>query len=469
MMPKLIFINNSQKAQHTRQAIRRLVGQALAPHLRRWKLHDHTRLEIGPAEIAALRLLVENEWRRRTEAPKHRWVVRAQLETGQGKIWAEMAGPSDIIKDEEAYQLVDQLMQPEIGWQVENVERHEMSRKPAPPFSTNALLQTAARELGFRPGRAEHAAQELHKARLITHPHTTTVVVSPEAQRSALKVILALYGQKYTFPVAPATGEADKSQAIRPTNIPLHPDLLGTGKFAMPGLSDDARRLYGLVWQRFIASQMTPACCQVITTSIRPTWTGCVEPWEEPGTYTHPFTFQARGRQVTFDGCLRAYREAAEEEPYQNDAASLSALEKGVGLSLCQISAGPRPTTAPDRYSVAELVAELEEKGIGRPDTYAAIVESLFSLDYLRQEKGRLIPTRLGEDVLFVCLQRFPEVFTVSSAAAIEESLDQVASGKIGRRPVIDDLYTRLIPQREDELPMAGEIPFPDSFKEMAS
>lgn len=464
-MPKLIFINNTEKAQHARQAIRRLVGQALAPHLRRWKLHGQTRLEIGPAEIAALRLLVENEWRRRTEPPKHRWIVRAQLETGRGKIGAEMAGPSGIENEEQAYQLVDQLMQQGSGWQVESVGRHEVTDKPAPPFTTSTLLQAASEELDFLPGRTEQAAQALYKARLITHPHTASAVVSSDAQKAALKVTLALYGQKYTFPLAQPTGEAGTGQAIRPTNIPLHPDLLRTGKLAAPRLSDDARQLYNLVWRRFIASQMTPASCQITTVTIRPTWTGCVEPWEEPGTYSHPFVFQAYGREVIFDGHLRVWPEDKSNND-ENDGADLSALEKGTTLRLDQISVSPRPIEA-DRYSTADLVAALEETGIGRPETYAEIIESLIGLGYLRQERDRLVPTRLGEDVLFVCLQRFPEAFTTDFAAAIEKDLDQVASGVLGRKEVINRVYTRLIPQEEP--PAVQEFPFPDHPKELAS
>ncbi len=435
-------------AWRARRVIDLLVSVAVSPELRRWKLHRDAVPETGLAEMAALRLVVEREWRRHTATYTHRWAVRAQLEKDRLRLWTDMASNPDIGSESEAYALVDLLMQPEISWHIEALEEHEVSEAPDPPFTTAALLAAASQALRFLPGQTIQAAQQLYDKGLITHTYTASTRVSPDAQAAARRVIQGLYGREALPDEPPVDGQTEEAEgeAIRPASISLHPEVLDLEELEDLGLSHEARVLYSLIWRRFMASGMRPARDTVITATIRPCWTGSVEPWEDPATYPHPFTFRAELRQTTATGFRRAYEGLQLPEGDLVNAVLMDMLDKGDELRLSQITASEVEDPLPHRYTAAGLIGDLERRGIGHAETCAAMIEGLIAKGYVRLEKGDLAPTPLGEDVLYVCVQRLPEVFRLEAAAEVEAMLGRVACGEMSRRDALDAFARRLSP-----------------------
>jgi DNA topoisomerase-1 len=422
------------KAQQARRVLDRLVGYKVSPLL--WK-SIKTGLSAGRVQTVALRLLVERERAIRAFKPEEYWSIDTLCAKDDQTFEASLHkidGHKPILgKEAEAQEVVDAVReQPFI---VSEVQHKRRRKRPTPPFTTSTLQQEAAKKLGFSSRRTMRAAQNLYEGidvgdgpiGLITYMRTDSVRVSDAAIAAAREYIGQQYGDNYV-PEIPVVYKSKKGsrvqdahEAIRPTDIPRHPDTL------RQHLEKDQLRLYTLIWQRFLASQMPPAEYDMTIIDF------------ELGRYL----FRATGSVMRFDGFHRVYTEGHEKEEGRtmDDLPQIPELVKGDQVELCEITPNQHFTQPPPRYSEASLVKELEKAGIGRPSTYSSIITTLTARDYVRLEQRRFFPTDLGETVEKVMISRFPELFNVEFTSAMENELDRVEDGELEWQSVLESFY----------------------------
>jgi DNA topoisomerase-1 len=316
------------------------------------------------------------------------------------------------------------------------VQRKQRRRRPAPPFITSTLQQEAAKRLGFASRRTMRTAQQLYEGvemgkqgavGLITYMRTDSPRVAPIAIDAVREYVTTRYDERY-LPAKPNVYRTKKSaraqeahEAIRPTDVALAPEKIR--KY----LTGDLYKLYRLIWQRFVASQMMPAVYDTTTIDFD----------------IDKYLFRATGSVMVFDGFHVLYadtKEAGEEQTFE-DLAPVPALEKGDEAAVKKITPNQHFTEPPPRFSEASLVKELEANGIGRPSTYASIVSTLRERDYVRLENRRFNPTDLGETVTRVMVARFPDIFNVEFTSQMETELDKVEEGELGWQTVLQDFY----------------------------
>ncbi len=422
------------KAQQARRVLDRLVGYKVSPLL--WK-SIKTGLSAGRVQTVALRLLVERERAIRAFKPEEYWSIDTLCAKDDQTFEASLHkidGHKPILgKEAEAQEVVDAVReQPFI---VSEVQHKRRRKRPTPPFTTSTLQQEAAKKLGFSSRRTMRAAQNLYEGidvgdgpiGLITYMRTDSVRVSDAAIAAAREYIGQQYGDNYV-PEIPVVYKSKKGsrvqdahEAIRPTDIPRHPDTL------RQHLEKDQLRLYTLIWQRFLASQMPPAEYDMTIIDF------------ELGRYL----FRATGSVMRFDGFHRVYTEGHEKEEGRtmDDLPQIPELVKGDQVELREITPNQHFTQPPPRYSEASLVKELEKAGIGRPSTYSSIITTLTARDYVRLEQRRFFPTDLGETVEKVMISRFPELFNVEFTSAMENELDRVEDGELEWQSVLESFY----------------------------
>src|SRR5690606_36190076 len=361
-------------AYHGRRVLDRVVGYKLSPLL--WN-KVRKGLSAGRVQSVAARLICDREREIQAFVPEEYWSVTVQLEGKTPPPFTaklhQIEGEKAEIRDGDAAKAVAAALR-DGSFTVAKVQRREKKRNPAPPFTTSTLQQEAARRLNFTARRTMNVAQQLYEGLdigpegtvgLITYIRTDSVRVAEEAQAEAREVIEARYGKEYrpARPVQYASrGRIQGAhEAIRPTSAARHPDQV------KPYLSRDQYRLYKLIWERFLASQMAPAVLDTVTVDI------------ESG----PYTLRASGSTVKFPGFMIVYREQEEEregdgaEPREGEEVALPPLEEGDSLKLLDVEATQHFTQPPPRYTEASLVRTLEELGIGRPSTYAPTIETL--------------------------------------------------------------------------------------------
>jgi len=418
-------------AQQTRRILDRLVGYQISPLL--WK-KVRRGLSAGRVQSVAVRIICEREREIQTFVPKEYWSITARLE-GQTpppfaarlvRIGAERLDPEKFcIENEEAAQaVVDRLGA--ATWTVARVERKERRRYPTPPFITSRLQQEASRKLGFAPNRTMRIAQRLYEGielggegavGLITYMRTDSTRIAPEALREVRTFIGARFGKPY-LPDSPVAypskkGAQDAHEAIRPTAFDHAPERVA--RF----LSREELALYTLIWNRFVASQMTPAVFDQTTADITAADT----------------LFRASGQVMKFDGFIRVYTEGRDEERKEGEdedeaERQLPPLADGEQLRLHDLLPEQHFTQPPPRFSQATLIKELEEKGIGRPSTYATIMTTILSKRYVVEDKSRrLRPTELGFLTTELLVEAFPDILNVEFTAGMEDVLDQIEDG----------------------------------------
>jgi DNA topoisomerase-1 len=421
---------NLFEAQQTRRILDRLVGYQISPLL--W---DKVRrgLSAGRVQSVAVRVVCEREREIQAFKPIEYWSITARLEGDQpppfgarlARINEQRLEPEKfrIENGETANQLVERLRQG--SWKVVKVERKERRRFPTPPFITSRLQQEASRKLGYTPSRTMRIAQRLYEGvelgaegptGLITYMRTDSTRISPEALQEVRNFIGERYGQPYVpeKPVAYRTkkGAQDAHEAIRPTALEHPPDAVASF------LSKEELALYTLIWNRFVASQMMPAVFDQTLVDISAADT----------------TFRASGQIMKFDGFIRVYTEGRDEEPGddEDDAErTLPALQEGQELRLLELTPEQHFTQPPPRFSQATLIKELEEKGIGRPSTYASIMSTILSKEYVLEDQSRrLKPTELGFLVTELLVTAFPDILNVEFTAGMETVLDEIEEGK---------------------------------------
>jgi DNA topoisomerase-1 len=418
------------EAQQTRRILDRLVGYQISPLL--WQ-KVRRGLSAGRVQSVAVRVVCEREREIQAFQKTEYWSVTAQLDAAQPpRFSARLTRIGDNRLDPEKFRIENQESAQDLvarlrgaDWKVTKVERKERRRFPTPPFITSRLQQEASRKLGYAPSRTMRIAQRLYEGvelgaegpvGLITYMRTDSVRIADDALADVRRVIGERYGKSY-LPEQPVTyrtkkGAQDAHEAIRPTALDRPPETIASF------LSKEELALYTLIWNRFVASQMPPAVFDQTAVDVSAADT----------------TFRATGQVMKFDGFIRVYTEGRDEEPAEgddDDEHALPPLSEGQVLQLHELLPEQHFTQPPPRFSQATLIKELEEKGIGRPSTYAAIMSTIITKEYVAEDKQRrLIPTELGFLVTDLLVKAFPDILNVEFTAGMETVLDDIEDGK---------------------------------------
>ncbi|MBN1687801.1 MAG: type I DNA topoisomerase [Candidatus Omnitrophica bacterium] len=439
---------NLVNAQQARRILDRVVGYQLSPLL--WKKVGRG-LSAGRVQSVALRLIVEREREIQSFVPVEYWSIEGKL-SSQIPVKAdkffiaklEKIGEEKVKLDnrDEAEKVRQEILN--LPFKVDKVDVRERARKPQAPFTTSKLQQEAYNRLGFPAAKTMRIAQRLYEGveigeegsvGLITYMRTDSVNVSVTAQKEAAKYIQEKYGPDFLPETPPVykskKGAQEAHEAIRPTSAGREPDAVRSF------LEEDEHKLYDLIWRKFLASQMTPARDEQISVVI---------------LAGEKYFFKATGRRNLFPGfgivygdpkALNNSKEKANGNTEEEDALveDLPPLDVGELLTLHELMGYQHFTKPPGRYNDASLVKILEEKGIGRPSTYAPIIYTLLAREYVSRKGGALIPSELGEIVVDLLVKHFPKVLDVEFTANMEEELDKIEEGELDWITVLNDFY----------------------------
>ncbi len=470
-------------AQQARRILDRVVGFTLSPLLR--DKMGRKGLSAGRVQSVALRLVCEREREVEAFVPVEYWTVDAELanrspSAGRSATFVarlvEVNGQKPDLADRAAAQVVVDDLQ-RSSYVVDRVTRRDLRRSPAPPFITCTLQQEASRKLGFTAQRTMAVAQALYEGKevglstppgsgtpegreqtgLITYMRTDSVHVAESAQAEARQVIGERFGPAYVPDQPPqyktrVRRAQEAHEAIRPTSVRRDPASL---RRSPASLSRDELRLYTLIWQRFVASQMAPAVLDQTTVDVG----------AGPAPEDRPYLLRATGSVVKFPGFLRVYEEGHDEDqPAQDDESKLPPLHQGEQLDLIQLLPFQHFTEPPPRYTDAALIRALEEYGIGRPSTYAPIMVTLQERSYVERVDRKLIPTRIGLIVDELLAGYFPDVVNVEFTAGMEEKLDAIAAGEQAWVPMLREFYAPFaasVEKARDKMPVVELKPEP--------
>ena len=421
------------KAQQTRQILDKLVGYKLSPVL--WKQLGNYHLSAGRVQSVALRMICEREEEIEAFIPKEYWSVHAIMDK-EGKLFeAEVSKYKgkkfDINNEEAATKIKEILLNPETECVVEKVTKKETKRKPTAPFITSTLQRAASTKLGFGVQKTMQVAQKLYEGMeidgtpvgLITYMRTDSVRISDDAHAAAKDFIFNNYGKEY-YPektniyVKGKQNVQDAHEAIRPSYPERTPESL------KPYLDNDQYRLYKLIWEKFMSSQMAPAIIANKTIDIT------------AGDYG----LKAGTSKILFDGFLKLYNDAEEEE--QEAETKIPDLNEGDKVICKEVTPKQHFTQPPPRYNEASLVKALEEHGIGRPSTYATIITVIQTRKYVEKKDKALVPTILGKTVCKQLVEQFSNIMDYKFTAGMEEKLDLIAEKKLIWNVVLQEFYT---------------------------
>ncbi|HEX7079217.1 MAG TPA: type I DNA topoisomerase [Candidatus Eisenbacteria bacterium] len=419
------------QAQQARRVLDRLVGYKVSPFL--WKTIRYG-LSAGRVQSVALRLICEREEEIRAFVPREYWTLDADLVTPRGEAFRARVqkknGEKFAVADEAAAKAEATALAAQ-RFAVSGLRTQEKKRNPLPPFITSTLQQEAFRRHRYSAQRTMVIAQQLYEGidlgaegavGLITYMRTDSTRVSPDALGEVRSFIQHQFGDAYLPPEARVYRSRETSQdaheAVRPTSVARTPASMKRH------LDADQFKLYELIWQRFVASQMNPALVLTTTADI------------EAG----PFLLRASGSRVKFDGFARAYQTLLIEES-GTETSKLPTLAEGDALRQTAILPEQHFTEPLPHYTEATLVKTLEEKGIGRPSTYATIVGTILTRDYVQRDRGKLTPTELGMTVWKLLAKTFADVFDVEFTAKLEQRLDHVETGRDPWVDVVEEFY----------------------------
>lgn len=433
-------------AQQARRVLDRIVGYEISPFL--WK-KIRKGLSAGRVQSVAVRLVVDREDEIRAFTPEEYWTLEALL-AKQGaktkpftaKYYGTGGKKCEITTEEQANAL--KAAAEKEPFIIKSIKMGTRQKNPAPPFITSTLQQDASRRFGFQAKRTMKVAQELYEGinlpdlgavGLITYMRTDSLRISDEALSAAHDYIQRTYGENYALP-KPRTFRSksnaqDGHEAIRPTMIDLAPAKI------KESLSSDQYKLYKLVWERFIASQMAACVQDTVSTDIT----------------AGEHLFKASGFSVRFDGYTRLYTEAVDNEEEQET--NLPRLEEGEHLTLKELKPNQHFTQPPPRYTEATLIRELEENGIGRPSTYAPTLSTILQRGYVEREGKALKPTIVGETVTRLMKEQFGKIVDVKFTAEMEQELDEVEAGKtewVGMMHHFYDDFTDMLQSAEKNM-----------------
>ncbi len=449
-------------AQQARRILDRLVGYKLSPLL--WR-KVRGRLSAGRVQSVAVRLVVDREREIDGFVPEEFWTIGAELSQLEyrpnnprpyfaAKLHKLDGKTPKLGTEEQVNPHLERLIS--CAWNVGKVKIGKRKRRPAAPFTTSTLQQEASRKLSFGTSKTMRVAQQLYEGvdiganevvGLITYMRTDSVVVAKEAQNEARDFVVEHYGKEY-IPAKPpvfktkAKAAQEAHEAVRPTSVYRSP------KKMRQYLKRDQYRLYRLIWERFVASQMAAALYDTVAADI---YAGAKE---QPVT-ERPYLFRATGSTLRFKGFLMLYEESRPEDLPENvdlEHPVPSNLQEGEDVDMLNLLPEQHFTQPPPRYSEASLVKALEENGIGRPSTYASIITTIQKRGYVDREKRRLMPTETGAIVNDLLVEYFPDILSADFTARMESQLDGIADGDQWV-PVISEFYTKF----ESDLAKADE------------
>lgn len=438
---------NLVDAQQARRILDRLVGYKLSPLL--WNKVQR-RLSAGRVQSVAVRLVVDREREIEGFVPVEYWSITAELcpeDSGKKTFFSRLVkidGADPVLSTEADVEAHLSCLRP-AAFTVDSVKRGVRRRRPSPPFTTSTLQQEASRKLGFTAKKTMAVAQQLYEGvdipgegsiGLITYMRTDSTNISTEAQREARTLIESRFGSAYLPAKSPeyktrSQRAQEAHEAIRPTSCLRHPDAL------KESLQRDQHRLYQLVWQRFVSSQMEDAVYDTVTVDVL----GKGE--------TRAYLFRSSGSRLKFQGFLAVYEESLDEDAKNEDIDAkqfIEGLDVGTALKLIRLLPEQHFTQPPARYTEATLVKALEENGIGRPSTYASILTTIQARGYVVREAKRLYPTETGTLVTDLLVGAFPDVMNVGFTSEMEDELDSIADGEEQWQKVVAEFYREFEP-----------------------
>jgi len=454
---------NLVNAQQARRLLDRIVGYKLSPFLnRRIQGQRKANLSAGRVQSVALKLVVEREKEIARFIPIEFWrlfaflahdgsTIRALLySVDEKRIEKEPTSPTSLVigTEQEATKVLSRMRK--TPYIVQEIVRKEKRRSPFPPFITSTLQQEASRHFGFSSTKTMQIAQTLYEGvdlgkegseGLITYMRTDSVRVAPEAIGAVRALIEKVYGREFlpekSHEYASKKSAQDAHEAIRPTHLHFSPSLV------KPHLTSDQFRLYQLIWQRFVASQMAQAIFDTVSVDI---------------ANSDHIIVRATGSTPKFQGFLAVYEERRDEEEESDEAQLLPTLKVGEVLKLLDVKSEQSFTKPPPRFTEASLVKELEKSGIGRPSTYAAIMNKIQARDYTTKENKRLKPTELGLVISDFLEANFKQIMDVGFTAAMEDELEKVAENKKEWKDLLKEFWSAFSPML-DQAEKEGFVP----------
>lgn len=441
--------NNLIDAQQARRVLDRIVGYKLSPLL--WKKVRYG-LSAGRVQSVAVRMVVEREEERKNFKPEEYWSLGALFETAKKETFeanlAEIAGKKAVISSKEAMDKVlkdlkgtgiaagSGPIETHTSYTIASVEKAEKKRNPYPPFTTSTLQQAGSNKLGFTAKRTMSAAQKLFEAGFITYHRTDSFNLSSSFLSSARGFINGEFGEKY-LPEKPnfyknrAKNSQEAHEAIRPVNVNLSFSDLGD-------LGSDEQKIYQLIWQRALSSQMLPGIYDQTTVLI-----------DSPDS---KYRFKAVGSIIKFEGWLKIYGEVVEDSEKTSETGSetetqakIPDLKEKEQANLIELKPGQHFTEPPARFTEASLIKSLEEEGIGRPSTYAPTISTILDRGYVAKEGKYFVPQDIGAVTNRLLVENFPQIVDYSFTAGVEESLDKIAEGEKKWVPVLREFYDPFI------------------------
>jgi len=427
--PRPIDINLVD-AQQARRILDRIVGYKISPLL--WRKIKRG-LSAGRVQSVATRMVADREEEIRAFKPEEYWTLTAELMTRGSGFSARFHGKGEkkqeLHSEDEVNEVIDAVKRD--SFVIKNVKRVDKPKSPAPPFITSTLQQEASRKLGMTPKRTMSIAQQLYEGvdiagegtvGLITYMRTDSLRISDEAINAAREFITSRYGAAYYPPQSrrykTKSSAQDAHEAIRPSSVSLTPDSI------KKDLTTEQYKIYRLVWSRFMASQMANAVYDSV--SIDAVSAG--------------YTFKATHSSIKFEGYTAVYEESRDDEKEEKES-PLPELTEGQTADLKDMLKEQKFTQPPQRYTEATLIRAMEEKGIGRPSTYAPIISTITDREYVLREGKYIRPTPLGEVVTGLMKDKFSDIVDLKFTARMEDSLDLIEEGKIGWKSVLADFY----------------------------
>ncbi|MFZ5987448.1 MAG: type I DNA topoisomerase [Bacillota bacterium] len=440
-------------AQQARRVLDRIVGYKISPLL--WKKVKKG-LSAGRVQSVATRLICDREEEVENFVPEEYWTITAKLEKSgvkssfEAKFHGSGSKKMDLKNEEEVNKILDEIKKEK--FKVQKIKKGEKRKAPPAPFTTSTMQQEAARKLGFTTKKTMIVAQQLYEGidikgigavGLVTYIRTDSTRVSAEAQQDTAAYIKEKFGHKYLPEEKRVyknkSASQDAHECIRPASVTMTPESI------KDSLSKDQYKLYKLVWDRFVASQMASAVYDTISTDI------------EAGRYI----FKASGSSVKFQGFIVLYQEGKDEEGDEGEAVIPDLLE-GEELKQKKIEPKQHFTQPPPRYTEASLVKALEEKGIGRPSTYAPTITTILARGYIVKEGKTLIPTELGKIVTDIMKKYFQDIVDIEFTAQMEKKLDDIEEGYKRWVEVMKSFYAQFVDVLKDAETQIGNIEIPD-------
>ena len=418
-------------AQQARRVLDRIVGYKISPVL--WKKVKKG-LSAGRVQSVVVKLIVDREDEIEAFIPEEYWNIYANLlaDGAKSSFEAKLIGRNDEKIELKNKEQVDEILShlQKSDFIVKDIKKGQKKRNPAPPFTTSTMGQEASRKLGFTLKKTMSVAQGLYEGvkvpekgvvGLITYMRTDSTRISEEARAASKIYIEETYGTAYyeNRYFKTKQGAQDAHEAIRPTYVDLTPEKVKSS------LTNDQYKLYNLIYNRFIASQMSSAEYDTISVTIN------------AGEYN----FKANGQSIKFKGFMKLYVETKDQDNGEDDELLLPSLEVNQKLKNEKIDTKQSFTEPPPRYTEASIVKVLEEKGIGRPSTYAPTISTILDRRYIEKEQKQLVPTDLGKIVNKLLVENFSDVINVAFTAKIEEEFDEIAEGKENWKEVISEFY----------------------------